>query len=160
MRWAKQASAGEDHITKARRLAAEIADAADADQWSISIDGVDVIGPAELDEVVPRRLLQLLNGGHPATYRLTIPLGVPGRDLGTVRLGTIRPGGFRPTNIAKAYEAARRAAIVIEATEAVRNPADHHPDRRKASRKRGQRANLRLCQPWQPSWNPFPPDAC
>jgi hypothetical protein len=140
-------------------LAAEIADAADADQWSISVAGVDVIGPADLDHIVPRRLLQLLNGGKPATYRLAIPLGVPGRDLGVIRLATIRPGGFRPTNIAKGYEAAHRAGILLEATHVVRNRSDRRPSPKSSNRRRGQRGHLHLCEPWKTSWS-LPPDAC
>jgi hypothetical protein len=157
MAWATQVRAGEDRIATARRLAAEIADLADADHWSISVDGVDVIGPAHLDEVVPRRLLQLLNGGKPATYRLSLPLGAPGRQRGTLRLGTIRPGGFRQPNIDKAWEAAGRAGMLLDAIAIVRDHAEH-PARRP---RRRERAHLRLCPPVSQaqSWD-FPPDAC
>jgi hypothetical protein len=155
MAWATQVRAGEDRIATARRLAAEIADLADADQWSISVDGVDVIGPAHLDEVVPRRLLQLLNGGKPAMYRLSLPLGRPGHERGVLRLGTIRPGGFRQPNIDKAWEAAGRAGMLLAATDIVRGHAEHStPPPRSRSR-----AHLRLCPPLSQSWD-FPPDAC
>jgi hypothetical protein len=157
--WAIQASADEDRFVMARRLATEIADAADADQWSISFDGVDVIGPADLDDIVPRRLLQLLNNGKTATYRLTIPLSVAGRDLGVIRLATIRPGGFRPTNIAKGYQAAHRAAVLLEATESMRDRGGRHSGASSRPRRRGQRGNLHLCQPWPSNWT-LPPDAC
>ncbi len=155
--WAKQACAGEDRITTVRRLAAEIADAADADQWSISIDGVDVIGPADLESLVPRRLLQVLNGGRPATYRLSIPL----RDLGVIRLATIRPGGFREANIEKAREAAERAADLLTVAVAARGESERKPGRRGAVvRSRDPRSNLRVCRPWEMGWSSFPPDAC
>jgi hypothetical protein len=126
----------------------------------MSVAGVDVIGPADLDDLVPRRLLQLLNGGKPATYRLTLPLCVSGRTLGVIRLATVRPGGFRSANVAKACEAADRAAVLLEALEAVRDQADRRPEPPSRGRqRRGRRANLRLCQPWATDW-PFPPDAC
>jgi hypothetical protein len=155
--WARQACAGEDRIATVRRLATEIADAADADQWSVSIDGVDVIGPTDLESVVPRRLLQVLNGGHPAAYRLTIPL----RDLGVIRLATIRPGGFREANVEQAREAADRAALLLESISPSRERADRSPSRRGVMfRSRDPRRNLRVCQPGEMSWTSFPPDAC
>ncbi len=154
--WAMQACAGEDRIAMLRRLATEIADAADADQWSISTGGLDVIGPADLDSLVPRRLLQLLNSGRPATYRLNLPL----RDIGVIRLATIRPGGFREANVEKAREAADRAAILLEAAEAVRERFGRRPGRRAAARSANPRSNLRVCQPSQIDWTSFPPDAC
>jgi hypothetical protein len=157
--WAKQACAGEDRIATVRRLGTEIADAADADQWSMSVAGVDVLGPAELDDVVPRRLLQVLNGGKPATYRLTLPLHISGRDLGVIRLATIRPGGFRSECVAKACEAADRAALLLGAIDAVREQADLPPELRGRRRRRNRRAPLRLCQPWPTDWS-IPPDAC
>jgi hypothetical protein len=160
MGWAMRACAGEDRIETVRRLGGTIADAADADQWSVSIPGVDVIGPADLGDLVPRRLLQVLNGGRPATHRLNLPLCVPGRDLGVIRLATIRPGGFRSANIARACEAADRAALLLAAVEAVRDQTDRTPESRSRVRhRRGRRANLRLCQPWPTDWS-FPPDVC
>ena len=155
--WAKQACAGEDRIATLRRLAGEIADAADADQWSISVHGVDVIGPADLDSLVPRRLLQVLNGGQPATYRLSLRL----RDLGVIRLSTIRPGGFREANLVRAREAADRAAMLLEAIEATRDRGARKPSPKCATaRSRNPRNNLRLCQPWEMGWSSTPPDAC
>ena len=155
--WAKQACAGEDRIATVRRLAAEIADAADADHWSVSIDGVDVIGPADLENLVPRRLLQVLNGGRPATYRLSVPLG----DLGVIRLATIRPGGFREANAERARDAADRATILLEATAATRDRSERKSPRPGAIfRSLDPRSNLRVCQPWEMSWDSFPPDAC
>ncbi len=155
--WAKQACAGEDRIATVRRLAGEIADAADADQWSISLEGIDVIGPADLDSLVPRRLLEVLNGGRPATYRVNLQL----RDLGVIRLATIRPGGFREANLQRAREAADRAAMLLEAIEAARDTADRKSCRRRAvAHARDPRNNLRLCQPWEMGWSSSPPDAC
>ncbi len=155
--WAKQACAGEDRVATVRRIATEIADAADADQWSVSIDDVDVIGPADLGSLVPRRLLQVLNGGRPATYRLSLPLG----DLGIIRLVTIRPGGFREANAERARDAADRAAILLEATAAARNRSHRKSPRPGAFfRSQDPRSNLRVCQPREMSWDSLPPDAC
>jgi hypothetical protein len=102
----------------------------------------------------------VLNGGKPATYRVVFPLRVPGRHLGVIRLATIRPGGFRPANLARAHEATDRAAMLLEAIEAAQDQTDRTPEPRGRGRqRRGQRASLRVCQPWPTDWS-FPPDAC
>jgi hypothetical protein len=87
-----------------------VAEAADADQSAIVVDGMVGTGGLELEDRVPRQWLEYLNGGRPAVYRLTVPLHWGDRDLGLVRLGTSDPAGFSPAQIARARAAANRAA--------------------------------------------------
>src|SRR4051794_16483153 len=94
----------------ARRFAEEVAQAADADQSAIMVDGMAETDGLELEDRVPRQWLEHLNGGRPAVYRLTVPLRSGDRDLGLVRLGTSDPAGFNPVQIARARAAANRAA--------------------------------------------------
>jgi hypothetical protein len=94
----------------ARRLARQIAGAADADHWAIAVVGVPELGAPDFDELVPRQWLELLNNNLPARYRITLVLQAGGRDLGIVRLGTIRPSGFTDLEIARARHAAEEAA--------------------------------------------------
>jgi hypothetical protein len=93
-----------------RRLAQEIADAANADQFAVAVDGIAGTGGLELVDRVPRQWLEYMNGGRPAVYRLTVPLRSGDRELGLVRLSTSDPAGFNPIQIARARAAANRAA--------------------------------------------------
>ena len=95
-------------------LAEAIADAADADQWAIEVSGVSDTGPADFEEWLPRQLLQGLNDGRPAAYRLTLVLQHEGTDLGIIRLGTIRPSGFCPEDVALARMESDYAAIMLD----------------------------------------------
>lgn len=146
----------EDRIEVARRLGAEIATAADADRWSISIEGADVIGSAPPAEPPRHPVLRVLRAGPPATYRLVLPLSTSGRDLGVIRLATVRPGGFRPANVARASEAAEWAARCLQGIGASRN-------RNRAART-ARRHNRPGARPLpglsRIQWSRFPPDAC
>jgi hypothetical protein len=115
-----------------RRLAAEAADVADADQWAIVVDGVDGTGPADVEAPVAREWLEYLNGHRPATYRLTLPLCAGYRQIGLLRLGTSDPRGFGPAQITRARAAADRAGEQIAAA------MDRQPTSRQAPR--GERA--------------------
>jgi hypothetical protein len=97
----------------AQRLAAQIANAADADQWAIVVDGVSDTGPVEIEERVPRVWLEYLNSRRPAIYRLTLPLRSGHREIGIVRLGTTDPAGFGPIQITRARAAANAAAETL-----------------------------------------------
>lgn len=108
-----EVSHGENPAQIARRLAKTVADAADADQWAIAVVGLKGTGRADFEELVPREWLGALNTGRPAAYRLTLVLQAAGRDLGIIRLGTLRPDGFSPENVARARQAANRAAVEL-----------------------------------------------
>lgn len=99
---------------KARTLAEEIADAADADQWAISLVGHPRIGKPDFNEMVPRGCLEGLSDGKPGRYRMTLVLQAGGRDLGIIRLGTIRPRGFVESDVSRARAAAACAAEILE----------------------------------------------
>jgi PAS domain-containing protein len=103
-----------DLADRARELGRRIADAADADQWAITMVGVDGIGPPDFEELVPRPYLEALNDGRPARYRLTLVLRTDERDLGTVRLGTLDPAGFNDLDVARARRAAEDASRDFE----------------------------------------------
>jgi hypothetical protein len=97
----------------AKEVATKIADMADADQWAITLRGVEGTGPADFEELVPRRWLQLLNGGKEAAYRLTLVLHSDSQDLGILRLATLRPCGFSQEDVARARLAAEAAAEML-----------------------------------------------
>jgi PAS domain-containing protein len=97
----------------ARQLAADIADAADADQWAIAVVGLSGTGPPDFEEAVPRQRLEALNERRPARYRITLVLQAAGRDLGILRLGTVRPSGFSDEQIARARADATEAAVTL-----------------------------------------------
>jgi hypothetical protein len=97
----------------ARQLARRVADAADADLVAIALVGVSGMGPADFEEPVPRALLEALNDGRPARYRITLVLQADGRDLGILRLGSIRPRGFTDENVESARQMADEAATVL-----------------------------------------------
>lgn len=99
-----------------QRLASLIADAADADQWAIALAEQDETGPAELEEMVPRRWLVALNGGRPGVYDVTVTLRTGSQEFGTVRLTTIRPCGFSSDQIVRAQATAEWAADVLAET--------------------------------------------
>jgi hypothetical protein len=103
----------DDHASLCQQLAEAIANAADADQWAIAVQGVCGTGPADFDEWLPREVLQRLNGDRPAAYRLTLVLCHDGCDLGIVRLGTIRPSGFSPEDVALARMEVEYAASML-----------------------------------------------
>jgi hypothetical protein len=98
-------------VRVARRLAREVADAADADQWAIALVGVPELGAPNLDELVPRQLLETLNGNRPARYRIMLVLQAEGCDLGIIQLGTLRPSGFSDLDIARARRSAAQASV-------------------------------------------------
>jgi hypothetical protein len=97
----------------AQHFARRIAEAADADQWSIILEGVDDGAHPDLEELVPRQWLEYLNSRRPAIYRLSLPLRTGHREVGLVRLGTTDPAGFGPAQIARARSAANAAAQAI-----------------------------------------------
>jgi PAS domain-containing protein len=97
----------------ARHLARRVADAADADQFAIALVGVTGSGDPDFEEPVPRQLLEALNDGRPARYRITLVLQAHGRDLGILRLGTVRPGGFTDEDVQAARQAADGAAVAL-----------------------------------------------
>lgn len=97
-------------VQMARRLAQAVADAADADQWAIAVVGLPELGAPDFQDLVPRRWLEILNGGRPARYRITLMLEWGGRAYGVVRLGTIRPDGFSELEIARARREAAHTA--------------------------------------------------
>jgi hypothetical protein len=97
----------------ARHVASRIADAADADQWSISIAGIEEACPAEPAALVPLQWLIALNGGRAGLYRIMLILEKDAREFGIVRLATIRPCGFSPDDLAQAQATAEWAAEVL-----------------------------------------------
>jgi PAS domain-containing protein len=97
----------------ARQLAADIADAVDADQWAIAVVGLKGTGAPDFEELVPRQWLESLNEGRPARYRITLVLQAGGRDLGILRLGTLRPSGFSDEQIVRARVDAAKAAVTL-----------------------------------------------
>jgi hypothetical protein len=102
-------------VARARQLAREVANAADADQWAIAVVGVPELGAPDFDDQVPRQWLELLNDNRPARYRITLVLQAGGQDLGILRLGTIRPSGFSDLEIARARDMAERASVQLAA---------------------------------------------
>jgi hypothetical protein len=105
-------------VARARQLAREVADMADADQWATAVVGVPELGAPDFEELVPRQWLELLNDNRPARYRITLMLQAGGRDLGILRLGTIRPSGFSELEIARARDAAERTSLELAAAMA------------------------------------------
>src|SRR5207244_1994132 len=97
----------------AQRLGSLIADAADADQWAIAVDGLGDLQSAAFAELVPRCWLVALNGGREAVYDVALPLGPSRGNLGLVRLATIRPCGFDTDQVIRAQAAANWAAEVL-----------------------------------------------
>ncbi|MEA2639332.1 MAG: hypothetical protein QOF51_726 [Chloroflexota bacterium] len=104
----------------ARRLAQAIADSADADQATISIDGIDGLGPTTPPQLVPREWLIALNNGKPGIYRVCIRLRAAGQQFGMLRLATIRPSGFQADDVARAhmdaFHASEMLATALECT--------------------------------------------
>jgi hypothetical protein len=96
-----------------RRLAALIADAADADQWAITIGNWQEVGTSGMGELVPEEWLISLNGGRRAVYYLAIPLEGSSASLGQVRLATIRPCGFSPDQVRRAQAMVDWAAELL-----------------------------------------------
>src|SRR3954447_24720646 len=86
-------TADEDPIRQlARQLGETIANAADADQWTTCIEGVDYGG---YTFPLPRRpVLRALHGGRHGTQEASVSLRSGMRDIGSVRLLTLRPQGF------------------------------------------------------------------
>ena len=115
----------------AQQLAAQVAEAADADQWVIVVDGITGTSGGDLEELVPRPWLAYMNLRRPAVYRLSLPLRTGHRELGLVRLGTTDPAGFGPAQIARARAAANRAA------EQLARRMDRDLGRRSVARERG-----------------------
>jgi hypothetical protein len=107
---------------KARLLALAIADAADADQWAVTLVGHPGLGDPDFDELVPRWYLEGLSGSNDVRYRVTLVLQAEGKDLGMVRLGTVRPGGFTDDDVQRAGAAVACAAEILERLVSVRWP--------------------------------------
>jgi hypothetical protein len=103
----------EQTIGLARRLAEGVANAADADQWTINLVGLTFAREGEPEALFPETWLRTLNGGRPARYRMTLLLQAYGRPVGTIRLATIRPSGFTDQQVRAARILANRAGIMI-----------------------------------------------
>ena len=95
----------------ARQLGETIANAADADQWTTYIEGVDYGGYTF--PLPPRPLLRSLHGGRRGSQEVSIPLRSDMREIGTVRLLTIRPHGFDPAQLEQARSAAECAGGLL-----------------------------------------------
>jgi hypothetical protein len=105
---------GSEHAKHlARRLGSLIADAADADQWAIAVDGLEGLESSDFDDLLPRGWLIALNGGREAVYHLALPLGGGVDNLGVLQLGTIRPCGFHPEQVTRAQAVANWAADLL-----------------------------------------------
>ena len=113
----------EERVTRlARRLASTIADAADADQYAVTIPGV--IGPdnSQLEPLIPDGWLVALNGGKPAVHRLSIELRSNGHPLGRLQLSTLRPSGFTAAEMGRAQMDAYYAAQLLTAALGAATP--------------------------------------
>ncbi len=114
----------------ARQLGETVANAADADQWTTYIEGVDFGGYTF--PLPPRPLLRSIHGGRRAAHEKSIPLSSGGREIGSVRLLTIRPKGFQAAEMEQARGAADCAARLLalaldRPTERTRGAAFHEP---------------------------------
>ena len=95
----------------ARQLGETIANAADADQWTTNVEGVDFGGYTF--PLPPRPLLRSLHGGRRGSQEISIPLRSGMREIGSVRLLTIRPQGFDPAQLEQARSAAECAGGLL-----------------------------------------------
>lgn len=112
-----------------RELSAGIADAGDADQWAVAVEGVDDTGRPSLQDIIPRWWLSALDGQTPATHRVALPLRSGYRALGVVQLESWKPGGFRDDDLLAAHRAAHSAARLLDMlipapVEQIGQPAD------------------------------------
>jgi len=95
----------------ARQLGETIANAADADQWTTCIEGVDYGG---YTFPLPRRpVLRALHGGRHGTHEASVSLRSGMRDIGSVRLLTLRPQGFDRGELEQARSAAECAGSLL-----------------------------------------------
>jgi hypothetical protein len=95
----------------ARQLGETIANAADADQWTTYIEGVDYGGYTF--PLPPRPLLRSLHGGRRGSQEISVPLCSDMREIGSIRLLTIRPQGFDPAQLEQARQAAECAGGLL-----------------------------------------------
>ena len=97
-----------------RELATGIADAADADQWSVSVAGVVDTGDPFLRNLIPSWWLAALDGPRPGTHRIAVPLRAGCRELGLVQLESWKPGGFHDMDLLGGRRAAHSAARLLD----------------------------------------------
>jgi hypothetical protein len=97
-----------------RELASGIADAADADQWVVVVEGVEETGHRALQDLVPGWWLRALDDGRLATHRVVLPLRSGVRDLGVVELESWKPGGFREEDLLATRRAAHSAGRLLD----------------------------------------------
>jgi hypothetical protein len=142
---------GDERLGRIRLLAHQlgetVANAADADQWNISVD--DVVDGGYTFPLPPRPILRSLHGGRGGVHEVSIALRADVRQIGNIHLLTIRPEGFPAEALAQARSAADCAARLL--TLALDKATDPRPDQPEEHVEGHTHGILRLPvpEPWQ-----------